>query len=77
MDGTPGTWKQGRPAAVTTDPSPGTIPAGYWVWNVTSGHLKRHAGGYVWEVPGASDAELKLTRTCLSHSVFKTKPLTK
>jgi len=35
--------------AVTADPSSGTIPVGYWVWNTTSGHLKRHAGGYVWE----------------------------
>lgn len=37
--------------AVTADPSSGTIPVGYWVWNTTSGHLKRHAGGYVWEIP--------------------------
>ena len=51
--GTPGTWIQIRPAAVTADPSSGTIPVGYWSWNVTTGHLKRHAGGYVWEVPGA------------------------
>ncbi len=51
--GTPGTWLQIRPAAVTADPSTGTIPVGYWIRNVTSGHLKRHAGGYVWEIPEA------------------------
>ena len=50
--GTPGTWKQVRPAAVTTDPTSGTIPVGYWVWSTTTGHIKRHAGGYVWEVAG-------------------------
>ncbi|MBK9137389.1 MAG: hypothetical protein IPM17_01255 [Verrucomicrobia bacterium] len=53
LAGTPGTWIQIRPAAVTADPSSRAIPVGYWSWNVTSGHLKRHAGGYVWEVPGA------------------------
>ena len=42
-----------RPAAVTGDPSSGTIPTGYLILNVTTGHIKRHAGGYVWEVPGA------------------------
>jgi hypothetical protein len=44
--GTPRTWIQISPAAVTADPTTGTIPVGYWVWNVTTGHLKRHAGGY-------------------------------
>lgn len=51
--GTPGTWLQIRPAAVTADPSSGTIPVGYWVWTTTPSHSKRHAGGYVWEVLGA------------------------
>ena len=51
--GTPGTWLQIRPAAVTADPSSGTIPTGYLILNVTTGHIKRHAGGYAWEVPGA------------------------
>lgn len=51
--GTPGTWMQWRPASVTEDPSSGTIPTGYLIINVTTGHIKRHAGGYVWEVPGA------------------------
>jgi hypothetical protein len=51
--GTPGTWLQIRPAAVTGDPSTGTIPAGYLILNVTTGHIKRHAGGYVWEIPAA------------------------
>ncbi|MBE7502183.1 MAG: hypothetical protein HS113_18165 [Verrucomicrobiales bacterium] len=51
--GTPGTWLQIRPAAVTAAPSSGTVPTGYWIWNVTTGHINRHAGGYVWEVPEA------------------------
>ncbi|HOA62460.1 MAG TPA: hypothetical protein PLY00_16145 [Verrucomicrobiota bacterium] len=51
--GTPGTWIQIRLAAVTSDPSSGTIPVGFLIWNVTMDHTKRHAGGYVWEVPGA------------------------
>ena len=51
--GTPGTWMQIRPAAVTTDPSTGNIPMGYLILNVTTGHIKRHAGGYVWEIPAA------------------------
>ena len=44
--GTPGTWKQILPAAVTADPASGTIPTGYLILNVTQGTLKRHAGGY-------------------------------
>ena len=49
--GTPGTWRQIRPAAVTADPASGTIPTGYLILNVTTGHIKRHIGGYVWEIP--------------------------
>ena len=51
--GTPGTWMQTRRAAVAVDPSSGTVPAGCLVWNATTGHIKRHAGGYVWEIPAA------------------------
>lgn len=51
--GTPGTWKQVKPAAVTADPAAGTIPTGYLILNVATGHIKLHAGSYVWEVPGA------------------------
>jgi len=47
--GAPGTWKQILPAGVTADPSSGTIPTGYLIFNVTQGTLKRHAGGYSWE----------------------------
>jgi hypothetical protein len=47
--GTPGTWKQIQPAAVTADPASGTIPAGYLILNVAQGTLKRHAEGYSWE----------------------------
>jgi hypothetical protein len=39
-----------RLAAVTADPSSGTIPAGYLIWNVTDGALKRRAGSYSWEI---------------------------
>jgi hypothetical protein len=57
--GTPGTWKQMLPAAVTSDPSSGTIPTGYLVLNVTQGTLKRHAGGYSWEtIIGATGGKI-------------------
>jgi hypothetical protein len=46
--GTPGTWKQMLPTAVTVDPATGTTPVGYLILNVTQGTLKRHAG-YSWE----------------------------
>jgi hypothetical protein len=49
--GTPGTWMQWRPASVTADPVSGTIPTGYLILNVTTGHIKRHTGGYVWQIP--------------------------
>jgi hypothetical protein len=47
--GTPGTWKQVLPAAVTADPASGTMPTGYLILNVTEGTLKRHAGAYDWQ----------------------------
>jgi len=53
--GTPGTWRQIKPAAVTADPSSGTIPTGYLILNVTTGHIKRHVGGFLWEIPVARD----------------------
>jgi len=49
---TPGTWKQIRPAAVTAGRSSAPIPPGYLILTVATGHIKRPAGGYVWEVPG-------------------------
>ncbi len=49
--GTPGTWKQIRPAPVTADPTTGTIPAGYLILNVATGNLKRHTGDYNWDIP--------------------------
>ncbi len=45
-----GARKQVEPAPVTSDPTSGTIPTGYMVWNVTDGALKRHAGAYSWEI---------------------------
>jgi len=39
-----------RPAAVTADPSSGTIPTGCLIWNVADGALKRHPGSYSWEI---------------------------
>lgn len=41
------------PAGGTADHSSGRIPTGYLILNVTTGHRKRHAGAYVWVVPGA------------------------
>jgi len=58
--GTPGTWKQIRPAAVTVDPASGTIPTAYLIWNVTDGALKRHAGGYSWEIGVGADTSAKV-----------------
>ena len=58
--GTPGTWQQIRPAAVASDPSSGTVPAGYLVWNVTDGAVKRHAGSYSWEITVGADASAKV-----------------
>ncbi|MDA7618732.1 hypothetical protein N8703_05455 [Verrucomicrobia bacterium] len=57
--GTPGTWKQIRPVAVTVDPASGTIPTGYLIWNAADGALKRHAGGYSWEIGIGADALAK------------------
>ena len=51
--GTPGTWMQIRPAAVTADPSSGTIPVGYLIMDVSTGHIRRSAGGYLRDVPAA------------------------
>jgi hypothetical protein len=57
--GTPGTWKQILPAAVTADPASGTISTGYLILNVTQGTLKRHAGGFVWEaIVGATGGRI-------------------
>ena len=58
--GTPGTWLQIRPAAVTADPASGTIPTGYLVWNVTDGAVKRHAGAYSWEITVGAGASAKV-----------------
>ncbi len=60
LAGTPGTWIQIRPAAVTADPSSGTIPNGYLVWNVTDGAVKRHAGGYAWDITVGANAAAKV-----------------
>jgi hypothetical protein len=48
--GAPGTWKQILPAGVTADPFSGTIPTGYLIFNVTQGTMKRHAGGFDWQI---------------------------
>ncbi|HRZ47638.1 MAG TPA: hypothetical protein P5555_20885 [Candidatus Paceibacterota bacterium] len=58
--GTPGTWRQVKPAAVTADPSSGTIPTGYLVWNVTDGAVKRHAGSYSWGIRVRANASAKV-----------------
>jgi hypothetical protein len=57
--GTPGTWRQILPAAVTADPATGAIPTGYLVLNVAQGTLKRHAGGFSWEaIVGATGGKI-------------------
>ena len=58
--GTPGTWKQVKAAAVTADPSSGTIPTGYLAWNVTDGAVKRHAGSYSWEINVGASTSAKV-----------------
>jgi len=48
--GTPGTWRQNRPAIYAGEPGSGTIATGYLIWDVAdSFKLKRHAGSYVWQ----------------------------
>jgi hypothetical protein len=58
--GTPGTWQQVLPTAVAADPSTGTVPTGYLVLNVTTGTVKRHAGGYVWETQIGGSASARI-----------------
>jgi hypothetical protein len=58
--GTPGTWQQVLPAAVAADPASGTVPAGYLVLNMTTGTVKRHAGGYVWETQIGGSASTRI-----------------
>jgi hypothetical protein len=58
--GTPGTWKQVLPAAVTADPVSGTIPTGYLILNVTEGTFKRHAGAYDWQTQVGGAASNKV-----------------
>jgi hypothetical protein len=58
--GTPGAWQQVLPAAVTADPSSGTVPTGYLVLNVATGAVKRHAGSYSWEIKVGASASSKI-----------------
>jgi hypothetical protein len=58
--GTPGTWRQVKPAAVTADPASGTFPTGYLVWNITDGAVKRHAGSYSWEITVGAGTSAKI-----------------
>ena len=44
----------------TIEPSTGTIPVGYCVWNVTDGAVKRHDGAYSWEITVGADASAKV-----------------
>jgi hypothetical protein len=45
---------------VTADPSSGTIPTEYLVVNVGTGDVKRHVGGYVWEILIGSNASSRI-----------------
>lgn len=58
--GTPGTWMQIRPTAVTADPTSGTIPTGYPIRNVTDGAVKCQAGSYSWEITMEGSASVML-----------------
>jgi hypothetical protein len=58
--GTPVTWMQWRPASVVADPTTGTIPTGYLIWNVTDGAVKRHAGSYSWEIKVGAGTSAKV-----------------
>ena len=44
---------------MTNDPATGTIPTGYLILNVTTGHIKRHAGGYLREIVAACCASFR------------------
>jgi hypothetical protein len=46
--------------AVIADPSSETIPTGYLVLNVGTGDVKRHAGGYVWEIQIGNSASSRI-----------------
>jgi hypothetical protein len=46
---------------VTADPSSGTIPTGYLIWNVTDGAVKRHAGSYSWEITVGAATSAKIS----------------
>lgn len=47
--GTPGTWKQTRPAVVNGEPGSGTIPTGYLIHDADDNHkLKIHLGSFAW-----------------------------
>lgn len=47
--GTPGTWKQHRPAVAEGEPADASIPVGYLIWDVDDGFtVKSHAGSAMW-----------------------------
>ena len=45
---------------MAVDPSTGTIPTGYLLWNVSDGAVKRHAGANSWEITVGADASAKV-----------------
>jgi hypothetical protein len=48
--GTPGTWRQEKPAIRPGEPNSGTIPVGYQIEDSTDNYRRKwHVGGYVWE----------------------------
>jgi hypothetical protein len=48
------------PAAVSADPTSGTIPVGYIILNTAEGALKRHAGSYQWHILLGGSASAKI-----------------
>lgn len=53
--GTPGTWRQERPAIRAGEPASGTIPVGYQIEDSTDNYRRKwHVGAYVWESVSAA-----------------------
>lgn len=58
--GTPGTWRQETPAVVATEPTTGTIPVGYHIFDESANFRRKyHIGSYVWR--SVEQAILSLT----------------
>lgn len=60
--GTPGTWRQERPAIRAGEPGSGTIPTGYIIEDSTDDYRRKvHLGSYVWRYVHAAALYTELT----------------